>query len=559
MSKQTAVDNLQDEGADEGGQNSAVYAEPVATNHPVEDTNNENVNKVDGTHQFPHTQSSESPDISENDDADLDKELLPWLITEEQCLLLRGRAVDFKYPWSMREKDLIPKLRGIDLREKDGWVQNERLDSVWVGYDNEKRSHVINVTVADKGDELWDVKEVKLPETNDEGTVDHKNEQKWTEACTKIRCIVTEEKHYVIEGHFPEKEGKEFRFSEPLEEGLINTLNRCGRYLGGGGEEESKSCWFVPEENQTITEDPDQAHLTAHIRKCIDEGTLDISESSRRPGEWIEIDLSEANEVRFISRQIEKCCSNPKKQVDIPLGSMPERSGGGGVVQRSQGLPVEIGSPSLTDDVLSVSLFSAEHLCVARSYMLLLIDRQFVTMDEASTLWRAIKTWAKENDKLWCGIGNFNDDFLRQRGKELGLRLPQLLTSPIRNIATEMKDGAFILVPFGTNHCVAVDVDNSLCWDPAAVKRCQAIKMNEEGDWMQQISPEWKGAVAECYKFVTTKQCDLCHAEVDPSMMKLHRDSKRCKKMQRRLNSSASSCPVAVKRIKKSITSANIE
>jgi len=255
--------------------------------------------------------------------------------------------------------------------------------------------------------------------------------------------------------------------------------------------------------------------------------------------EWQEVDLSNDGGGlchRYMAQTLEQCCKYPMKPYAMPNGSMPTRNGNGATQNPSQGMSVDSVGPPFGG--LLETLFSRDDLCVARSHLLAAIANGLVATTDAAQLWGAVEAWAADNGKHWCGIGHFNDAVLCQIGKQLGMKLPQLVKrSEITSIAAGAgkASGCLLVVPVGTNHCIAVDFDTRLCWDPAAVETRKAIPM--EGDWMQRILPGWNGWITECYALVAkvyaTEVCGLCGAEVDRNMMASHCGSKACQKRQK--------------------------
>ena len=284
-----------------------------------------------------------------------------------------------------------------------------------------------------------------------------------------------------------------------------------------------------------MVKDPDGHILVQGFWPCR-EGSNGLTAASDSP-EWQELCGTMDPEVlRHLVPTFERCKTALGKPFKMPIGSMPARNGDGAPqIHRPEGMSVEFDGPSF--DVLSKSLFSRDDLCVARSYILVATAKGWIVGGDAVRLWDAVEAWAAQSDKHWCGIGNFNDAVLRQIGKHLGVKLPQLVRRPeVTNIATGKGSGCLLVVPVGTNHCVAVDLDAGLCWDPAAVETRAAIPM--EGDWMARVAPGWNGWVTESYQIVkttfATEVCPLCGAEVDCNVIESHRGSKACQKRQKK-------------------------
>jgi hypothetical protein len=77
----------------------------------------------------------------------------PYHFTENQ-LFARGTPVDFVYGWPVGKE-------GENLPTK------MRQEGLWIGYDEDKQHHLVQVTLAENKVEIWKVLDVKLHQKDD--------------------------------------------------------------------------------------------------------------------------------------------------------------------------------------------------------------------------------------------------------------------------------------------------------------------------------------------------------------------------------------------------------
>ena len=137
-------------------------------------------------------------------------------------------------------------------------------------------------------------------------------------------------------------------------------------------------------------------------------------------------------------------------------------------------------------------------------------------LGKASQLWGLIQDWAKAHGKGWHTIGNFNCKILRgQRGRKLVGRLPELVMVDTSSIGALPREGCFLVVPAGTNHCIAVDrsIGIDICGDPACAEKCGID--TTQSVWRDAVLPGWTGAIRKCYQ--------MCQAQRDVSAPRARR------------------------------------
>ena len=144
------------------------------------------------------------------------------------------------------------------------------LHALWIGYDEDKQHHLVQVTLAENKVEIWKVLDVKLHQKDDAAA----DQEQYNAIYTKIRCMVTPEGHYQLQGYFP----------------LLS--------LRG---------------DETI------------VSPAVEIESGDVMTPEERATSWIDIDLSQAYELSDMQSKIRECCEwCHSQQGSIPHNEAPE-------------------------------------------------------------------------------------------------------------------------------------------------------------------------------------------------------------------------------------------